>query len=247
MDMDEKKEVEDETGLETSYMNSYVGLFRVKLANIKVSSEMKSIISTNRVETILASIRKWYDPSLSVFVICPENEKDEVTAENVNNVSFIAVQKLHTLLALQELEKTGELSRLPGHKSKTVFCYILNTSNPTMRNYGNMRSNEISSKFSRHTRAQDLLHYFQCLAMKVAKADSVKVCERMAKICRIGPDVCTALRKLCEWTDEGFSKLMEVVEMFEKFGTCDLKPRGYKDALRRGENLTMPDVTFKLL
>ena len=247
MDMDEKKELEDEAGLETNYMNSYVGLFRVRLANIKVSDEMKSIINPNRVETILASIRKWYDPSLSVFVICPENEDAVVTADNVNTVSFIAVQKLHTLLALQQLEKTGELSRLPGHKSKTVFCYILNTSNPSMRNYGNMRSNEISSKFSRHTRAQDLLHYFQCLALKMAKADSVKVCERMAKICRIGPDVCTALRKLCEWTDEGFSKLMEVVDLFEKFGTCDVKPRGYKEALRRGENMTMSDVIFKLL
>ena len=247
IDLDEKKEVEDDTGLEANFKNSYVGLFRVKLANIKVPDDMKSIISANRVQTIMASIRKWYDPSLSVFVICPENEKDVVTHENVNSVSFIAVQKLHTLLALQELEKTGELSKLPGHKSKTVFCYVLNTSTPTMSFYGNMRSNEIASQFGRHTRAQDLLHYFQCLALKVAKADSVKVCERMAKICRIGPDVCTSLRRLCEWSDAGFSKLMEVMEMFEKYGTCDVKPRGHKEELRRGGNMTMSDVIFKLL
>ena len=155
VDENENKELEDEDGLEVQFQNSYMGLVKVPLANIEISAAMSSLVNPHRVKTIMASIRKWYDPSLNVFVICPE-ENISLDLKNVGKTRFLAVQKLHTLQAFKEMEKAGDFSQLTGHKSKTVLCYVLKTNKPELVLYGNMRSNEISSQFCRKTRPQDL-------------------------------------------------------------------------------------------
>ena len=111
----------------------------------------------NRVKFIVSSIQKKYDPTLSFFVITPEEDHRSVDLKNVRQVGFFAVQKLHTLAALKELENNGEFSKLISHEDKTVLCYIVKTSEqPGMLQCGNQRSNEISSQFCRKTKPQDL-------------------------------------------------------------------------------------------
>ena len=157
IDESEKKELEDEHGSEEKFKKSCVGIARVPLANIKISPDMENLISPNRVKFIVSSIQKKYDPTLSFFVITPEEDHRSVDLKNVRQVGFFAVQKLHTLAALKELENNGEFSKLISHEDKTVLCYIVKTSEqPGMLQCGNQRSNEISSQFCRKTKPQDL-------------------------------------------------------------------------------------------
>ena len=247
IDEHQKKELEDENGLETQYQNNYVGMVKIPLANINVSEEMMNLIDENRVNTVVASIRNWYEPALNVFVVCPEEESDDLDLKNVEKERFLAVQKLHTLIAFKKLDEAGEFSQLKGHQNGAVLCYVLKTNKPELRLFGNMKSNEISSQFSRKTKPQALLHYFKSLSMKDSRINSMKVVERMASLARIGPDESTSLRKLCQWTSDGFLALMEVVEVYEMYGTMDVKPSGHKGRLARGEKLNMSNVLFKLL
>ena len=210
VDQSEKKELTDVNGLEIQFKNSYVGLTRVPLSNIKISPDMEGHISPNRVKFVVASIRQKFDPSLSVFVVITEEDKRSIDLKNVGQVKFLAVQKLHTLQAFKELEKSGEFSMLHGHEDKKVLCFVLNTNRPEMLHYGHQRNNEISSQFCRKTRPQDILHYFNSLTLRSSKVNSIKVVDRMAKLSRLGPDECTAVSKLCQWSSSGFSALMEI-------------------------------------
>ena len=247
VDQSEKEELTDVNGLEIQFKNSYVGLTRVPLSNIKISPDMEGHISPNRVKFVVSSIRQKFDPSLSVFVVITEEDKRSIDLKNVGQVKFLAVQKLHTLQAFKELEKSGEFSMLHGHEDKKVLCFVLNTNRPEMLHYGHQRNNEISSQFCRKTRPQDILHYFNSLTLRSSKVNSIKVVDRMAKLSRLGPDECTAVSKLCQWSSSGFSALMEMMEVFENYQTLDVKPSGHMGSLARGEKLSMTNVLFKML
>ena len=247
IEANEKKELEDDSGLEVEYKKSFVGMTRVPLANIKICPGMESLVNQNRVEFVMSSIRKKFDPSLNMLVIITEEQTSSLDLKNAGQTKFFAVQKLHTLQALKNLEKTGEFSKLFGHEDDSVFCFVLNTNKPEMLLYGNQRSNDISSQFTRKTRPQDLMNYFHSLMLRSSKPKAMKVVERMAKLSLIGPDEITAVSKMCQWSMAGVSALMEFMEAFENYQTLDVKPSGHQSRLGRGEKMTMTNVLFKRL
>ena len=68
------------------------------------------------------------------------------------------------------------------------------------------------------------MHYFDTLKKKDKSINALKVVQRMAKLCCIGADECTALvvQVLCKWSEEGFSDLVKVLDRFEMYGTLEL-------------------------
>ena len=232
MEANEKQELEDESGLEVEYKKSFVGMTRVPLANIKICPGMESLVNQNRVEFVMSSIRKKFDPSLNVLVIITAEQNISLDLKNVGQTKFFAVQKLHTLQALNNLEKTGEFSKMFGHEDNSVCCFVLNTNKPEMLLYGNQRSNDISSQFTRKTRPQDLMRFFHSLMLRSSKPKATKVVERMAKLSVMGPDEITAVSKMCQWSMAGVSALIEFLEAFENYQTLDIKPSG-----RGGKNI----------
>ena len=151
--------------------------------------------------------------------------------EDVKSRKFYVVQKIHCLKAFKDLDKSADFEQLPGHQNREVLCYILNCSSPEMMQYGNSRANYISGQFARKINPQDFLHYFNCLSMQDCTVKPLKVIERMWKQFRIGPDECTAMRKLCQWSTSGFIALMEVIDKFEKYETLDVKKKGHQQRL----------------
>ena len=245
----EKKELEDagEGGLETLYSNSLVGFAHVLLSNISISPEMQVKVNNFRVMFSKSSMKKRYDPSKAVLVICPEQDGTHVDVRNVKDMKFFVVQKVHCLRAFQEFDQSGDFVKMTGHHKRNVLYYVLNTSSAEMIQYGNLHENFISDQFARKMNPQDLLHYFHCLTMKDSTVKSLKVVERMSKLCRIGVDESTALRKLCKWKSPGFAALIQVLVKFEKYETKDLKRLGHQQRLARGEKLSMSNVLLKSL
>ena len=241
----EENEVKDEEGLEHNYRNSYVGVAHVELKNISVSPEMKVKINPFRVQYIMSSMRKKYDPALSVLVVCQVDDKKKCSDINQE---FYVVQKVHCLQAFKELNKTKEFESFFGHHNGKVLCYILNTNRRDMMQYGNARENMISADCYKKFGPQDILHHFHCLTMKEdSSLDSLKMVERMAKLACVGPDECTALDKLCKWSKPAFVALMKVVEKFEHYQTLDVKSTGNQQALEKGLKLRMTNVLLRLL
>ena len=102
----EKKELEDagEGGLETLYSYSLVGFAHVLLSNISISPEMQVKVNNFRVMFSKTSMKKRYDPSKAVLVICPEQDGTHVDVRNVKDMKFFVVQKVHCLRAFQEFD-----------------------------------------------------------------------------------------------------------------------------------------------
>ena len=244
----EKIELEDECGLEKQFKQCYIGFINIPLENLTVASELKSIVNMYRVYGIMSSIRSRYDPSQAVIVVCPEDDTAPPDLSNVGELKFMVVQKIHTFLAFEELSKKGEFRKLTGHSSGTVMCCVLNTNSSALIHYGSIRGNEIASKYARRTYPQDLLHVFDSLVKKETRVGALKVVERMSKLSRVGPDESCSIRKLCQWSEVGFSVLMEVINKFEDYETCDLKSAsGNVGSIARCEKQKMTNAVFNKL
>ena len=79
-------------------------------------------MNKDRVRFIANSIRKRYNPALSVLVVCPA---DNTKKMDVKQDKFFVVQKVKCLLAFKELDSTGDFVKLHGHKKQMVLCFVL--------------------------------------------------------------------------------------------------------------------------
>ena len=246
LDENEKAELMDSTGLEQKYKSSFIGVASIPLDNLKVPEELQKP-NIYRVYKIMASMRARFDPSQCVLVVSPVDDSKPPILNEVGSQQFLVVQKIHSFSAIMELDKRDELAGLCGLKARKVLCYVLNTNSSALIHYGNFRSNEISNKFQKKTYPQDILHVFESLIEKDNSVGALKVVERMSKLSRLGPDEATSLKKLCQWSDQGFKLLMEVVNKLEVYETADVKASGNAGSITNGERLKMTNLVFNLL
>ena len=242
----EKMELEDPEGLEKKYQSTYMGVVWIPLDNISISKELNIKPNIFRVCRIKQSLKLKYDPSQSVIVVAPEDDVEELDVKNCRQ-KYVVVQKVHTLCAFKDLDNVGEFVKLTGHSHRKVLSFVVNTRSIPLLRYGNLRANDIASKFARKLYPQDLLHVFETLSDKDKSVNSLKVIERMSKLGRVGPNEGTALRKLCKWKQPVFGSLMKVIKNYELYETLDVKSSGNAGNISRGEKLCMPNVVFNNL
>ena len=209
----ERKELEDPNGMEKQLQDAYVGAAWIPLDSISVSKDLVKV-NIFRVYSIADSIRKKYDPSQAIVVICPEEDSEDFSLDNCEEMKYFVVQKVHTVSAFKEMDKLGEFNKLFGHHDRKVLAYIVKTNSPALVHFGNMRANEISSQYASKMCPQNLLHVFASLEKKMEKdIGNKKAVERMAKHSRTGPTEITSVLKLCSWSTEGFRSLISVIEV----------------------------------
>ena len=244
----ERKELEDETGLEKEYQKSYIGFAHIPLENIEIAPDLVNNLNEINVDVIVQSIIDKYDPAQAIPVICPEDNQEAFDIKkHANHHKFVAVQKIHLVAAFKKLDKEGKFATLRGHSRRTVPCYVLNISGSGLIHYGNMRANDIGSQFSRETMPQDLLRTFYALSSKEGSESAQKVIDRMASLAKIGLKEISALKKLCNWTNPNLAALMEVLSWYERYESMDPKPKGYQQSLAQGKKMIMPRVLFRQL
>ena len=246
MDNAEANELNDPEGLEKKYQSSFIGIVWIPLDNVWISEELGIKPNIFRVCKIEESMRLRYDPSQTVIVVTPREEVSSLDLKKLSvDQQFICVQKVHTLCAFKNLDKKSEFVKLTGHGQKKILCFVINTGSEALCRYGNLRANDISKEFApKKTRPQDLLQVFQTLSARDSSVNSLKVVERMSKLGRLGPNEETSLRKVCKWNPSAFDALMEVVKVYELYESIDVKKKGNKDALARGDTNSIPNVVF---
>lgn len=240
----EKKELDDDEGLEKAYQSSFCGVAHIPLDNILISPQMSLKINPFRVQFIKSSMKKRYNPAISVLVVCPVDDSKKV---DVSTDKFYVVQKVKCLEAFKELDKTGDFVNLYGHHDRKVLSYILNNNKPEVMQYGNLSENLISGQFASRTVPQDILHHFHCLTMRDSSVKAIKVVERMSRLCCIRSEECTALERICKWSNNGFTAFMTVLEKYERYQTKDVKSTGLVQRIARGEKLNLSNVLLRLL
>ena len=240
----EKQELDDESGLEKAYQESYCGVAQIPLDNISVCPDMKMKVNPFRVEFIKASMKKRYNPALSVIVVCPVDDKKKV---DVGRDKFYVIQKVKCLLAFKKLDSTGEFVTKQGHEDRKVLAFVLSSNKAELMQYANMTENLISGQFATKTVAQDILHHFHCLTMKDSSVNAIKVVERMCRLCCIRPEDSTALERICKWSSEGFSTFMNVLEKFESYQTTDVKCGGHAQRIAKGLKVNISNVLLRIL
>ena len=111
--------MEDKDWLEHEYKNTFVGICHNPIDDISVSNDMLDCPFS--VEYIVQSMRKYYDPSLSILVVCPVDPAGTVGQDGKVDVTreFYVVQKVKCFKAFQKLDKTGEFRKLSGHAHRT--------------------------------------------------------------------------------------------------------------------------------
>ena len=243
----EKRELEDPEGLECQFSKSFLGAAWVPLDNISIAKDLMKV-NIFRVYKIIESLKARYDPSQAVLVVCPKNESQEIDMGNVEEVEFQVVQKVHTLCAFKEMDKTNEFEMLPGHASRNVLVYVINTNSPALVYYGNARANDIAKQHVRTLRPQDLIQVFKSLSDKDGSVNGLKVIERMAKHFRVGINETTSLLKICKWSSLALKCMIDMLEVFEVYETLDVKQGGrYTILLQRGEKLSMANSLLNSL
>ena len=158
------------------------------------------------------------------------------------------VQKIHTLCAFKEMDKTNEFEKLTGHAGRNVLVYVINTNSACLVHYANARANDIAKQHVRTLRPQDLVQVYKSLKDKDVSVDGIKVIERIAKHFRVGINETTSLLKICKWSPAALNCFIDVLEVFELYETMDVKPSGrYTILLQRGEKLSMSNSLFNSL
>ena len=242
----ERLELEDEEGLEKKFQSTYMSVVWLSIGKISVSKELNIKPNIYRVTRIKESLKSKYDPAQAMIVVAPADDVEKLDITD-KTMSYIVVQKVHTLCAMKELDKVDEFKQLTGHQHRKILCYIVNTRSIPLLRYGNMRSNDIASKYARKLYPQDLLHVYETLSTKDSSVNSIKVIERMAKLGRVGPNEATSIRKLCKWKKSAFDPLMEVIRQYEIYETNDVRSTGSAGNISRGEKLCMPNIVFNNL
>ena len=250
IDDNEAEELTDADGLETEFKDNYVGMANVPLENLSISSDLDVKLTMFRVYRIISSMEKKYDPSLTIAVVCPMEGQTVTDLKNVANQRFVVIQKIHTVAAFKEMDKSGGFSKLTSHQNRTVLCFVLRTNSAGMIQYGNCRANEIQNQFNKKTRPQDLLKIYQSLSVKSSPSSSMKVVERMTRLLRLGPNESAAVRKICGWSQDAFSALIMVIMQFERYESLDIDQtggHGYQLKLAHGEKNVINNTMFKML
>ena len=251
MEYFEIKELERADGLEKIYSSSYKGISTIKLENISVSEEMKSLISSQKVNVIKEEILRMYEPRELVIVVCPcpVEEKETEKENSDDDVKYYVVQKLHTVVALKELLREDKLKDLTGIVDNEILCFVLKPISLEIMMYGNLKSNLIAARHNQKIDAQDLLHHNFCLLKGQQSSESIrdKIVDRMSKISKLRPEDRSALSRLVRWKEETFTNLIEVVNKFEHYSTLDANSPGSKKAISKGQKLKMSSTLFRNL
>ena len=242
-----RKEIDDNTGVEQAYIGSYVGRAEVPIENIEISPKICARVNPWKVEGIASAMRLRFDPAQIAITVAPASVKD-FDPRKLESNTYIVISGNHTLAALKSLEEKGHLRNLVGMEEGKILCYIVNTQSPAVLCYGGLRSKDIGSKFIRTPQVQDLLFVFNVLKKQFDKEkEALEVIVRYAKLLLFGADDITALKKLCAWRDDVFTKLLTILERFEIFETTDAKYQGNQELLRRGLLMSLTKQMFTKL
>ena len=235
----------EEGGLEKSVVSSYVNFQSIPLDKLSVSPDMFLLMNQTKVNEIAESMLDRYDPSQVVVSVVPADLIGfEIDGSNDN---FWVIHGRHRLEALKKLDEMRKLQDLPGFpEDRSIQCYILKVSAPSLSNYFNIRSNDLSSDFQTRTSNEELFFVYKgLLHCTKDKHKSLEVIEKVCHSRHMGASDLTVYNKVAEWPVSVLDQLISVLEKFQSYQTKDATARGAQAKIRRREAKTLTKAMFR--
>ena len=140
---------------------------------------------------------------------------------------------------------------MPYMKDKVVTCFLVNVKSEADVVYGNLRGNDIASKFQRQPYIHELVFIYDSFkeTNNSNHSKALNLIVRFAKLLLAHPDEITALRKIAAWSKDCFDSLVSVLKRFEVYETMDCADNvdRINGRLRRGEKMKVTKEMFVLI
>ena len=234
-------EVNDKEGVEKSFMGKYLGRAEIPLHNLTSSSKVKLPINSFKVAGLANKIAARPDPTLLCFTVCPL-EGSHFDSSDLASNSYEVIHGRHRLLALQQLDQKGLLTKVVGMEEKLIICYIVRIDCAILANYGSLRGNDLQADSVRKPFLHELIYIMEGLRDQYSLEKIVETVTRYGKLLEFGHDDLTAVKKLGSWPVESLSKLTDVLKRFERFQTLDAKDLAKRHAsvVMKGGTVPVP-------
>ena len=244
---DKKAELEDKDGVEKSYNDNYVGRAEINIDNISVSEKLSIPIIPFKVCGLAQAMLTQFDPSLVSLTVYPADMKDFDT-NNLGRNKYKLIHGNHRYMALKQLDSRGLLSKLPGLEDRDLVCHIVEVKGASDIAFGNLRGNELASKYQRKPFVHELLFVMDSFYQTYKNKDkALELVLRFAKVLSVHPDEITALKRMGHWKSDCFQTLISVLKKFEVYQTSDCKENLDRNnkRLMEGQKLKVTISMFK--
>ena len=219
-----QEELKDKNGLEKDFKARFVGRSDIPMRNITVSPDVSLPIYPHKVRGIAKSMISCYDPTQMVLMVTPV-EGLPFDPKELGNNHYHVIHGRHRLLAVKQIEETGQLAELVGFENSLITCHIvnINSGGPLQANYGACRGNQIQASFTRSPYLHETIYILQKIRQSCEKEKCVETIMRCGKLLSFGADDLTAMRNFANWSQEGLTDLCDVLKLYEMTKTSDAK------------------------
>ena len=250
-----KEQVEDnyrtmlgeERGLEKSITDSYVNFQSIPVENLSVSPNMFLLMNQVKISEIADSMIDRYDPSQMVLSVVPSDL--EAFERDGTSDSFWVIHGRHRYQALKKIQRMNKLQELPGFPSdRTIQCFVLKVNAPSLSNYFNVRSNDLSTAHQSATTNEELFYVYRGLLESTK--DPHESLEIVLKICHsrhMGTNEIAVYNKIVYWPIQVLDQLISVLKLFQGYQTKDANAKGDQARLRRRQPKILTKSMFTQL
>ena len=244
------EEVSDPCGLESTFLQNFLGKAEVPIANLEISSDVALPMNSLKVSALATGMLQRFDPTQMAVMATPDPSKP-FNKEDLRENHYIVFHGRHRLQALKELENKGLIHKLIGMGKKRIMVHILKVQSSVQVNYGALRGNEIQAEYVR----KPFLHELVYVATKISEYSSADKCiETMGRYCKVlsfGADDITAVRKFAAWSTSGLTALSKCLQNYEVCNIADAKEDNFierkRSRIMKGDPIPVPNVLFRKL
>ena len=239
--------VTEEGGLEKSVSSSYVNFQSISLDKLALSPDLFMPIIIAKVDELVESMLARLDPSQLVISVVP-SDLARFDKEGCDD-KFWVVHGQHRFEAVKKMDAINQTKAIAGFpQDRSILCYIIRVSAPSLTNYLNIKSNDIAFEFQTKASNESLFFVYKGLVVGNSDpAESLAVIEKIGHSRRSSPSDLTVYRKVTQWPPAALDSLLSVLEKFMVFQTKDAKARGVKTKIKHREANTLTSAMFKQL
>ena len=136
-----------------------------------------------------------------------------------------------------------------GMEKKLITCLIVGVDSSVLVNYGALRGNDCQADWVHKPFIHELVFTMEGLTKECGKVSAAESVNRYATALGFGYDEMTALRKICDWSEQCISRLSTIFKMYQNLQTLDAKDLAARQSrkIMSGRIIAVPNTLFKKL
>jgi len=242
--------VNSKCGLEA---NIQKGILAFELIDVDKISVHKGIINERldrqKIESLKQVLTSQFDPKLSVITVAPSVKTASEYDQNKQDTTFKALEGRHFLTAMKELYAEGK--SFNGLEKGQIMAVVINCPGVVAANYVNMRQTYLSEKHSKKINIQDFIKLYKRIDDVIhERSRAIELVKNSMLMFDFHKDDCTAVSRICKWSEGSLLKIIELFEFYENFQSLDsvnaegVTVKGMALLMKAGKKLSVKKLPF---